>query len=182
MFTRDQYIAALEKRASDEGPQDAHREAESERKSNMADSRETLGKLFSGTGEVEKAEGKYIGKLFPGDAKKESGYPMMKVARQLFDDAVSKVPFFTMKLASDAYREVAFRSFVTELEKLAAWAGAGAPALHTALDAARKAPQTIGGTAQKFMGQHMKSMSPGGMPAPLKPMAQGSVVSKLPGQ
>jgi hypothetical protein len=180
MFTRDQYIAALEKRASDEGPKDHTQEAEQERRSNMADSRDTLGKLFSGAGEVEKTEGRYIGKLFPGDEKKESGYPMMKVARQLFDDAVAKVPYFTLKLASVSYREVAFRSFLTELEKLGSWVGAGAPALHTALDAARKAPQTVGGTAQKFLGQQMKGMS--AMPAPMKPMAQGSVVSKLPGR
>lgn len=164
MITRDTYIALLEKRASEDNLQTAM----SELSSNRTDSNDRLKKLFDNSSSVEKTDSKHVGKLFPGKSKKEVGNELMKIARDLFKSALTETEL--LKTSEPAYVEVAFRGFLRELEKIGAWVGAGSGALHTALDAARKKPQTISGTAQKFIGQLQK----------LKQLAQGSVVSSVP--
>lgn len=162
MQTRDLYVALLEKRASD-GQETALEEVAA----NRADSGSYLGGMFSQAGNVKSTDSKLVGKLFPGKEEKETGNHLLKVAHALFEQALPQVTL--LKTASPMYREVAFRSFVDELEKIGAWVGANSGALHTALDAARKKPETVAGMAQKAM-THLKKPE----------LAQGSVVSKLP--
>lgn len=112
MYTNDRYIAMLEKMATDD-TEDNARVASKEYNSNRSDNRRYLGSLFTRADEVESqmtaAAGKVLGQ------KNESGSPFIKVAREAFDQAMP-----LSKTASATYREVAFRSFVSELEKLAA--------------------------------------------------------------
>jgi hypothetical protein len=181
MTTRDKFISLLEKRASYDHEHaiganavDNQEVAAKERTSNQSDARGQLNSLFGRASGVESADSALAKKLFPGDSKKESGFVLMKVA---FDAAV---PVTKLASSTPAFREATFLSFKRELDKIASWAGAGAEGLHTALDAARKAPQTVGGTAQKFLGKQLKTLNAGAVAAPTKPLAQGSVASKLP--
>jgi hypothetical protein len=117
MFTNDRYVAMLEKMASDDSDtEDNASIARKEYNSNRKDNRAYLGSIFNKADEVEQQMTSAAGKVL--DAKNESGSPFIKVARAAFDQSYAQTEF--SKIASDTYREVAFRSFVSELEKLAA--------------------------------------------------------------
>lgn len=117
MLTNDLYIAQLEKMAADE---DNAQIADKEFRSNRNDSRRYLGDLFNRADEVEKQMSSAADKVVSG--KKESGSPFIKeAARELFTEIISGGAW--SKTASPHYREVAFRSFLSELEKLAATNG-----------------------------------------------------------
>jgi hypothetical protein len=116
MFTNDQYVAMLEKRAADESEEkDSASTALKEYNANRGDSRRYLGSLFAKADQVEDQMTSDTRKVL--DHRDESGSPFIKVARAAFDAG-----YVHTKLAntSDTYREVAFRSFMSELEKLAA--------------------------------------------------------------
>lgn len=119
MLTRDNYIALLEKRAAEETAVDSQEMALSERNENRSDSRAQLDKLFANTGAVEKNQSKEVSKLFPGKSEKEPGPILMKIAQRAFDQAVLRAEGGVLKTASAEYRAVAFRSFCSELEKIA---------------------------------------------------------------
>ena len=119
MLTRDHYIAILEKRAADESAAsyDAVEVADKEIASNSQDNKAYLGTLFDNTSSVQRHQTKQLDKLLPGKTPKETAAPLIKAAaRELFDSALSEAGL--LKTASPAYREVAFRSFCSELEKL----------------------------------------------------------------
>ncbi len=117
MLTNDRYVAMLEKRAADEAEADDNATtALKEYNSNRSDSRRYLGGLFSRADEVEKQMTSAASKVL--ESKNQSGSPFIKVARDLFEAGLEQTNF--SKTASPTYREVAFRSFVNELEKLAA--------------------------------------------------------------
>ncbi len=122
MFTRDFYIATLEKRAAEAAPADSVELASKQRDEIVTEDRSTLKGLFDTASNAQKDSTALASKLFPSKAKdvdKQSGNPMMKVARELFNRAWPHVEDGLIKTASPAYREVAFRSFYSELEKLA---------------------------------------------------------------
>lgn len=123
MLTRDTYIAILEKRAAEERMVDNQDVAHDEYAANMDDNRTYLKDIFDNAKSVEQNQTKHVGRLFPGKSKKESGQVLLKVARQLFDAALENVPDGLVKTAEPHYREAAFRSFVSELEKIAALKG-----------------------------------------------------------
>ena len=116
MLTNDRYIAMLEKMAGDENSEDNSETARKEYNANRQDNRRYLGGLFSRADEVEQQMTSAAGKVLEG--KNETGSPFIKVARALFEQAFAQTEF--VKTASPTYREVAFRSFASELEKLAA--------------------------------------------------------------
>ncbi len=123
MLTRDSYVALLEKRAADAAesaiePTDSAQLTTQQYRENMADSREYLHGAFSQAGAVEGNQSATVKKLFnniPSGAI--VGTPLMKVARAIFDEAVEKG---VIKTASPIHAEVAYRSFIDELEKIAA--------------------------------------------------------------
>lgn len=117
MLTNDLYVAQLEKMAADE---DNAQVANKEFRSNRGDNRRYLGSLFNRADEVEKQMSSAADKVVGG--KKESGSPFIKeAARQLFAEITSGGGW--AKTASPHYQEVAFHSFLSELEKLAAVKG-----------------------------------------------------------
>lgn len=115
MITNDRYIAMLEKMAGEE--EDNSSIARKEYDANRQDNRSYLGSLFSRAEEVERQMTSDAGRVLSN--KTESGSPFIKVAaRQLFDELIADGQW--AKTASPVYREVALRSFTSELEKLAA--------------------------------------------------------------
>lgn len=123
MLTRDAYIAILEKRAAEEHFVDNQDVAHDEYAANMSDNKDYLKGIFDNAKSVEQQQTKHVGKLFPGKEKKESGQVLLKVARQLFNEALENAQGGIIKTAEPYYQEVAFRSFVSELEKIAALKG-----------------------------------------------------------
>jgi len=115
MITRDSYIAKLEKRAMETDLEvDPVKNVESQYHKNMEDNRSTLTTLFSRAGDVQTNQSAEARKLFPGaEGQKESGNPLMKVARAQFMEAVSN------KDLSPIYKELAFQSVCDEMQKLA---------------------------------------------------------------
>ncbi len=123
MLTRDFYIATLEKRAAETTPADSAEMAQQQYDATVKDDRSTLREYFDGAGTVERQQGQAVGKYFPGKHKgveKVYGGPLLKVARQLFNEVWPQVEDGLMKTASPQYREIVFRSFYNELEKLGA--------------------------------------------------------------
>lgn len=84
---------------------------------NRSDNRRYLGGLFTKADEVEKQMTAAAGKVL--EHKNDSGSPFIKVARDAFEEMFSRTGM--AKTASPTYREVAFRSFANELEKLASY-------------------------------------------------------------
>lgn len=82
---------------------------------NQADVRSTIHELFSQAGNIEAYQNKVYRELFPNvEGRKQSGNPLMKVARAAFYENVSRTAF--AKTASSLQIEAAFRSFVNELD------------------------------------------------------------------
>lgn len=123
MLTRDSYVALLEKRAADAAesaiePTDSAELTTQQYRQNLADNREYLHGAFSNAAAVESNQTASVKKLFnniPSGAI--PGGPLLKVARAIFDEAVEKGK---VKMASPIHAEVAYRSFLDELEKIAA--------------------------------------------------------------
>lgn len=81
---------------------------------NMEDHRSYLKEVFNRTDSVESEMGSEFRKLFPNaPASKESGHPLLKIARATFMDVISDSGL------SPIYSELAYRSFCDEIEKIA---------------------------------------------------------------
>lgn len=130
MLTRDYYVALLEKRASenlpDEAPGvnpppvlDSAQVTTNEHNKNLADNREYLHGIFPNAGEVESNQSATMKKLFNNLPKDTiTSNPLIKVAREMFFGAIESGGL--MKTAAPIHREVAFSAFCDELEKIAA--------------------------------------------------------------
>ena len=124
MLTRDSYIALLEKRAQEESSVpniDSSGVAENEYEKNLKDSNTILHELFTQATSTESNQSSEAKKLFPGsdhEMHRESGNPLMKVAKSVFLDIVQSTEF--SKTASPLHLELAFGSFCNELAKIAA--------------------------------------------------------------
>jgi len=122
MIGRDTYIKMLEKRASDfdggkTGPTydhdvDSAAVANSEVKSNVADTRGTLGSLFSNFGQAQRKETEFAKKWSPTPKPEESASPLIKVAMAALSQssAFQEYPLH--------YKMAAIRGFTNELEKI----------------------------------------------------------------
>lgn len=122
MLTRDFYIATLEKRASDT-PADSAELIQQQYDASIKDDRAALGQYFDNAGSIQKEQGRTVDRLFPGKSKsveKVYGGPLLKVARELFNQAWPEIEGGLMKTAEPSYREIAFRAFAEEIEKIAA--------------------------------------------------------------
>jgi hypothetical protein len=111
MGIREAYISLLYKQAAEEVI-DNQKEALSEFSETKTDSREVLSGMFDNANTFGNDATKDVKRLFPGDSKKESGNPFLKLARSVWYESV------ILKTASAAYREVACRSFVAELDTI----------------------------------------------------------------
>ncbi len=133
MLTRDFYIATLEKRAAEAAPADSAELAQQQYNATVKDDRAILKEHFDEASAVERQQGQTVGKLFPGNNKgveKVYGGPLLKVARQIFDECWPQIEEGMLtKTAAPFYREVVFRSFYNELEKLGAAMAPGASRL-----------------------------------------------------
>lgn len=136
MLTRDRYIALLEKRASYDGTNpltesipynDSAQYAKQEHDANMSDSRADLKNYFNRADDIERNNTSEVRKLFDMPGKDiRVNHPLMKVARDVFFDALSRQGNF-MKTATPIHLELAYKSFTDELEKIAAHKQAAAP-------------------------------------------------------
>ena len=116
MLTQDRFVALLEKRAQD-SYSDPAMAASDEYENNLKDNRDYIHTLFSKSHDAETYQGKLYRELFPSvEGKKESGNPLMKVARESFLSSIQNTRF--MKIASPIHIETAFRSFINELENI----------------------------------------------------------------
>jgi len=122
MFTRDPYVAILEKRASEDSPQTSIPENDSaaatiaEYKAIQEDSRQFLHDTFGRAAAVQENQSAEMKKLLPGlDGEKITGNPLLKMA---FHQALIASPNM-QKLASPIHLELSFQSFCDELEKIA---------------------------------------------------------------
>lgn len=123
MLTRDSYVALLEKRAADAAesaiePVDSAELMTQQRNQILSDDRQYLHNTFSRAGEVESGQSATVKKLFtsvPSGAI--TGTTLLKVARAMFKEALDTGH---IKMASPIHAELAFSSFVNELEKIAA--------------------------------------------------------------
>lgn len=105
------YIRLLEKMANEDS--DVEKVVRSDYKKNLSDNREYLGGIFTRASAVEDTQSSEIKKLFPStDGDRESGNPLMKVARAAFHRSTQNVGL------SPIYSELAFQSFCDELEKI----------------------------------------------------------------
>jgi hypothetical protein len=97
---------------TEESKEDNAERARREYNANRGDHRKYLGSLFDKADETERQMTSAAKRTI--DHSSESGSPFIKTA---FNKAFSQSWF--SKTASSTYREVVFRSFATELEKLA---------------------------------------------------------------
>lgn len=136
MLTRDQYVALLEKRASEHldplhesiAPNDSAELMTQQQNQVHADDRDYLHSVFAHAAAVQNNQSSELKKLFPGmhasshpDSHKRdvvTSSPLIKVARDTFFAAIEETNF--LKTASPFHLELAYRSFVEELEKIAA--------------------------------------------------------------
>lgn len=114
MFTNDRYVAMLEKMASGE-ENDNTQIARKDYNENRQENRRYLGTLFDRADEVERQMTSAVHQAT--SSRNESGSPFIKIAREAFNGFFADTGF--SKTASPTYREVAFRAFAGELEKLA---------------------------------------------------------------
>jgi hypothetical protein len=133
MTTNDSYVALLEKRASADGygphesvPSEYNNGADvstSEHEANKEDHRAYLHSIFSQAGAVQSNQSAELKKLFPNMPKDTIvSNPLIKVGRNTFFAALHGYDG-TMKVASSIHREIAFKAFCDELEKIAAARG-----------------------------------------------------------
>lgn len=151
MFTRDAYVALLEKRATDTEssvePNDSAEATAMEYRKNLEDNRQYLHGIFPNAGEVQANQSATIKKLFDNlPSGTIVGTPLLKVARAVFFEAISQGH---VKTASPIHAELSYRAFCDELEKIAnlgamgAGGGMAAPPAQAATQG-MKAPMSAG--------------------------------------